>query len=488
MHDSDDELGRAPTGVPGLDTILAGGLLPRSTAIIQGAPGSGKTVLANQIAFHLASRGTRVLYVTLLAETHAALLRHLGSLAFFNPSLVGDAVVYLSGVQALRENALLPLLQKELIARRPGVLVLDGLSSVLEVHGGGALRQFLHELQTTTEAANCLSLLISGHAESPSPEDAVVHTVIFLCEAIVGRRTVRELRVNKSRGSTHIHGRHTFLIDDRGVTVFPRIEALYRSPTRPIERPAARVRFDHQALDDMLGGGIPAGSATLLLGATGTGKTLLGLAFLDAGLRRGERVMYAGLYESPAPLVASGESIGLKLDQHVESGLLHVDWQPPVELSLDVWGHRVLDAVQRHRPTRLFLDGFSALQESAAYPHRLGAFMTAVMNELRAQNVTTLLSAELHPIIGAGMDVPVPGVSPMVENTILLRYVELRSHLYRLITVLKVRGSAHERSMREFRIDASGLHVASTFDSAEAILSGSARSRNDTNRDDRDAE
>ena len=477
MTDPAEDSERVGTGIAGLDTVLAGGLLRRSSTIIQGAPGTGKTVLANQIAFHQASGGTRVLYVTLLTETHAALFRHLRSLAFYDAAAVGDTVMYVSGFQSLRDStaALLSLLQQELIGRRPGLLVIDGLLSIQELHGPASLRRFIHELQTTTEAANCTCVLLSAIAHSPSPEDAVVDTVLYLSEVPMALRSVRELRVNKSRGSPHIHGQHTFVIDEQGVRLFPRIEALLRTPTRRIEENTSVVRFDHEALDTMLGGGLSGGSSTLVLGATGTGKTLMGLSFLASGLRHGDAALYAGFYEAPPRIVATGEDIGLALRGHVDRGLLHIDWQAPIEISLDVWGHRLLDAITQRRPTRLFLDGFNALQDSAAYPGRVTAFLTAFFNELRALGVTTLMSAELHPIIGPGVDVPVSGVSPMVENTILLRYVEVRSHLFRLITVLKARGNAHQAAMREFRITSSGLEVAATFESAEAILTGSAR-------------
>ena len=477
MSDSSDNTDRIATGVPGLDIVLSGGFLRRSSTILQGAPGCGKTVLANQIAFHQASQGMRVVYVTLLTETHAALFRHLRSLSFFNAAAVGERVVYLSGFQALREStsALLALLQHEILARRPALLVVDGLLSIQELHGSAALRQFLHELQTTTEAANCTCAMLSANADTPSPEDAVVDFVLYLSEVHLGLRSVRELRVTKSRGSPHIHGQHSFLISADGIRVFPRIEALYRTPSRRIEETSSLATFEHDPLDEMLGGGLRTASTTLVLGPTGTGKTLIGLSFLAAGMRRGEHAMHAGFYEAPPRIIASGNHIGLDLQRHVDSGLLHIDWQAPVEISLDLWGHRMLEAVSRHRPKRLFLDGFNALQDSAAYPGRIGAFLTAFLNELRALGVTTLMSAELHPIIGPGVDVPVAGVSPMVENTILLRYVEVRSHLFRLIAVLKVRGNSHQSAMREFRITSEGLQVAATFESAEAILTGSAR-------------
>jgi circadian clock protein KaiC len=488
-HDRDHAPERATTGVPGLDTILAGGLLRRSTTIIQGAPGSGKTVLANQIAFHFTTRGARAVYVTLLSESHGALLRHLGSLSFFDPAAVGDRIQFLSGFTALRDGtgALLRLLQQEILPHRPELVVIDGIGSIQELHGATALRHFVHELAASIEAANSTCLLISASAVTPTPEDTVVDNILFLQESAIGLRAVRHLRVNKSRGSACVPGRHVFVIDGNGIKLFPRIEALYRDPSRlPGEDPTL-VSIGHDSLDAMLGGGLRAGTSTLLLGATGTGKTLLGLSFLAAGLRQGERAVYAGFFEAPQRLIASGEGIGLDLRQPADAGLLHINWQAPVELLLDAWGHRLLETVASLRPTRMVIDGLNALEASAAFTDRFAPFLTALLNELRSHGVTTLVSAEVHPIIGPGVDVPLPGVSPLVENSIVLRYVEIESRLRRLIAVLKVRGRAHAIEMRELHIGPAGLEVGAAFESAEALLTGSARRPRGAPRRDADA-
>jgi circadian clock protein KaiC len=467
---------RLSTGVRGLDQVLAGGFARGTTCILHGAPGSGKTVLSNQIAFHRVAVGGDVVYMTLLAESHGRMLQHLRPLAFFDESAVGERVTYLSGYQELLEgaSALLGMLQREVFTRRPELIVLDGITAVQELHGVLALRQFIHGLQVFADGTGTTVLLLSANPKTPSPEDAVVDVVVHLSEKPRGLRVVRELRVHKMRGSPHLTGRHIFVIDDRGASVFPRIDALFCHPSGPIDDSAARLGFGQDGLDEMLGGGIPAASSTFLFGATGTGKTLLGLSFLTGALSRGEPAAYYGFYEVPLRLLAAGESVGLPLRSHSESGRLHVDWQAPVELLLDTWAHRLLASVEAHRPTRIFIDGVNALHEGALYPRRLATFLTALLNELRSRGVTTMLSAEMHPVVGAGVHAPFPGLSPLVENTIMLRYVELRSQLYRLVSVVKVRGSAHQSAMREFRIDANGLHIASTFDTAEAILTGSA--------------
>ena len=364
---------RVTTGIAGLDAILMGGLLNGSTVITQGPPGSGKTILANQLAFHRACQGELVVYVTLVAESHTRLLRHLRTLTFFEPSLVGDRILYLSGYHALRESAtaLLALLQKELVVRRPGLLVVDGISAIQETHGVPAARQFLHELQASTESANCTALLVSATQTSPTPEDAVVDAAIFLAEHQVGVRPIREIQVHKTRGSSHLAGRHTFIIDARGLVVFPRIEALYRMPSQAPSEGETRVGFGRTGLDAMVGGGLRSGSSTLLLGATGTGKTLLGLTFLAAGLSHNETVIYSGFYETPDRLLASGDGIGLRLRDQAAAGRLHLEWRPPVELFIDAWADRLLERVRTTRPRRLFIDGLNAILEGATRPERL---------------------------------------------------------------------------------------------------------------------
>jgi len=454
---------RIQTGISGLDTILSGGLLRGSTLLIQGAPGSGKTILANQIAFTQAvQRRINVLYVTLLAESHTRLLKHLGSLQFFNQGAIGDQILYLSGYRALREsvNALLTLLRAELVARRPSLLIVDGIAAVQELHGTASCRQFMHEVQVSTETANCTGLLISANHSSPTPEVAVVDSALFLAERQIGARTIRELQVCKSRGTPHLPGRHSFVINDRGMTVFPRIDAIYRTPAEGTRESGSRITFDVPTLDDMLGGGLPAGSSTLLLGATGTGKTLFGLSFLAAGLKHGGTAVYSGFYETPDRLIASGDGVGLGLRAQVKAGRLHVDRQAPIELLIDAWADRVLQLVRDHRPQRLFIDGLNAIQEGAVYPDRLSPFLTALSNQLSALGVTTAIAGEMHAILGSGVDVPLSGISPLVENTILLRYVEHRSRLARLIAVLKVRGSGHDTLVREFAITSAGIRFA----------------------------
>jgi circadian clock protein KaiC len=264
-------------------------------------------------------------------------------------------------------------------------------------------------------------------------------------------------------------------ITDEGIEVYPRLEAV-RSE-RPLDVPEHRDRcpFGVEGLDQMLRGGLLVGSTTMILGAPGAGKTISGLHFIAHGLERGEPALFVGFNETPGQLVAKAAAVGLHLQPHVDSGRLRFVWHPPLEVLIDAWSHEVMAAVREGEPRRVVLDGLSDLERQEFYPGRLPTLLAALANEFGARNITTILTAENKGLVGANLDVPLPAPSATVENVILLRYVEIRSQLHRLVSVLKVRESDHDTSIREFAIGPGGIEVSETFESAEAVLTGVAR-------------
>ena len=286
------------------------------------------------------------------------------------------------------------------------------------------------------------------------------------------RQAEREIEVRKLRGTDALRGRHSFRITDRGIVVYPRIEALLARPSGDDQWPDERCATGVDQLDKMIGGGIPRGTTTLVLGASGSGKTSLGLHFLSQSSAE-EPGLFFGFYETPLRLRVKAAGIGIALDGLIEQGHLEILWHPPTEDILDALGNRLVEAVRRRRVKRLVIDGLLGFQEIAAdRPHRIGRFLTALANELRVLNVTTFYTAETRNLIGGVIEGPTIGLSTIAENLILLRYVEIRSQLRRLISVVKMRDSDFDSSLREFRITAAGIELAQTFDSAEAILSG----------------
>lgn len=485
-------LERVPTHVPGLDTILCGGLLRGGIYVVRGAPGSGKTILGNQISFATAQRGGSSAYVTLLAESHARLMLHLESIDFYDPALVGDGVRYLSAYSVLMKSGLrgvLDFIRSELPQKRrsrarkasaepASIIVIDGFLVISEFSSSVAeLKKFIQDLQLYADLVGATVLLLAGPAVDESrPEYTMVDGIIELREHMHDLRAYREVRVRKLRGVPHLRGGHVFDISNRGITVYPRVEALYGTPSAEDRCSDATVSSGIPQLDRMLGGGLKCGTTTLVLGPSGAGKTTLGLHYL-AGTPKGTRAVLFGFYETPSRLLEKARKLNLSLDSRIKRGELEIVWQPSTEQNVDALVERLLQTVDRTSATRVFIDGLDGFQRATIHPERVHHVFTAIANELRIRGVTTLYTFEVPKFIGPSVDSPVTGVSALAENLIYLRFVELRSHLYRLLSVLKVRDSGYDSSLREFHISSDGIRLEKTFETAEAILTGTAITR-----------
>ncbi|HUS17537.1 MAG TPA: ATPase domain-containing protein [Chloroflexia bacterium] len=483
-------LQRVPTGIAELDTILHGGLFRGGLYLITGAPGTGKTILSNQIAVHHATTGGRVVYASLLSETYTRMFAHLSSLSFFaaagRDQLVGDALYYINGYSEMQTAGLTGLraaLQGAIRDRHATLLIVDGaLNAEAFAASPLALKEFIRGVQQFAEISGCTVLLLasrdSGSSRPPGDVETTVDGILHLRRQRVGARAIRELEVAKLRGSNFVPGGHAIAIGDAGIVVYPRTEALLTAAVDAMRTGAAareRVTLGIAGLDAMLQGGVFSGSTTALLGPPGSGKTLLGLHFLAEGARRGERGLYFGLNEPPSVVVDAGDRVGLDLTREAAAGRIEVVWNLASEMDPDALAQDLLARLRAGSFKRVFLDGLDTLGDIALATERLGPFFAALANGLRVLEVTTLVSVDLDTLFGPTVAIPIAGVSAVVENLIFLRYVELRSELVRLISVLKTRRSGHDLALRTFTIDDAGITIASTFTSAEAVLTGLAR-------------
>ncbi|MBL8269908.1 ATPase domain-containing protein [Steroidobacter sp.] len=467
-------LERIATGVPGLDEVLKGGFYEGAVYIVRGTPGAGKTILANQICFHQARQGKRALFVTLLAENHARMLQHLEQMSFYDSHLIPKYVYYISAFRVLEENGLkgmMDLLRREMKAHEATILILDGLIAVEETSTSDReFRKFIHELQAHAAAAGCCTLLLTnGRRGEYHPEHTMVDGLVTLEDVPYGKRRQRELEVRKFRGSASLRGRHPFQITDDGLVVHPRPESRFLRNTASGNSGTISTGVDQ--IDNMTGGGLLADSSTLLLGPSGAGKTTLGTAFLQKS-SKAEPGLHFGFYESPERLIGNAKLIGIDLQSRVDAGHLEILWRPPVERILDSLGNELIDAVRRRKVRRLFIDGWGGFAAAAETADRLSPFFAAIANELRSLGVTTICAMETANLIGPDLHLPAEGVSAVAENMILLRYAEYQNQLRRMISIMKVRGSGFDHTLREFEIGALGLHLLDSFKNAEGVLTG----------------
>jgi circadian clock protein KaiC len=474
-------LARLESGVPRLDDILKGGFVQGSIYTVFGSPGSGKTIFANQICFNHIKRGGRCVYVTMLVESHAKMLNHLSVLNFFDASKVADAIYYVSAYGTLKQHGfseMLDLIRKTVKDRKADLLVIDGLESAEQISPSTQLyREFIHELQAFATLLGCTTLLLSTATDSQI-EESLVDGIIELSDTLVGPRAVRELTVKKFRGSGYLRGRHEVEILESGISIHPRTEIEFDRPPEAAGEKRVRMAFGIPRLDQMLYGGLPSGSTTTLLGAPGTGKTLLGLSFLVEGAKQGQQGIYFGFYEPPPRLCEKADQVGIPLRHWCEKGLIKLVWQPPLEHIMDSLAEQIFERI-RDSPSprrRLFIDGVEGFRAAAVYQNRMPRFLSALTNQLRTHDVTTVMTEELE-LFSTSTSIKNPELASVAEGVIMLRYVELRSQLYRLISIMKMRETRYDTAIREFRILDKGIEVAESFESAEAILSGLPRLR-----------
>ncbi|MBP2299705.1 ATPase domain-containing protein [Azospirillum picis] len=457
------ELERVPSGIAGLDTVLRGGFLKGGVYIIQGVPGAGKTILANQICFNHVAAGGRAAYVTLLAESHSRMLQHLRPMRFFDETIIPDRLYYISAFNTLEEDGLSglrDLLQREIRAHHASLLILDGLVAAEEQAGSDReFKKFVHELQMHASMNDCTVLLLtSGSAGPVRAEHTMVDGLIELDDRLFEVRTERSLQVRKFRGSASLRGRHPFRITGDGLVVYPRIEAMYAVPAHPEQPLRTRVATGIEGLDPLIGGGILQATTTILVGPTGIGKTTFGLHFL-AQCSEAEPGLLFGFYETPVRLRDKAASLGIDLATLERQGSLAFVWQAQGESILDELAHRLLEAVRSRGVRRLVVDGLDGFLESSIHPDRMSRFLSTLSNELRGLGVTSLFLWEMRNLIGSAVQVPIYGVSTLVENLIILRYVEVEGRIRRLLSITKIRDSGFDPALQEFRITDAGIGI-----------------------------
>lgn len=470
------ELRRIPTHVPGLDTVLQGGLMVGDAYLVAGEPGTGKTTLGNQMGFAHAADGGSVVFATLLTESHDRMLSHLHNFEFSDRSMVGERVHYVSLLGALQEGGfegLMSVLFETLRKHRATLLIIDGAGAArMLATSDFDYARFIHGLQARVALLGCTMILLASEREG---QVAATHVdgMIQLFNTSTHAHDTRWLRVAKLRGSDYLTGRHQFAISSAGLAVFPRLEAAMTKLEPAWHEPDKRMSFGVPGIDEMTGGGLQKGSSTLVAGTPGAGKTLLGLHFLAEGARNGKRGLYAGFHETPSALAATAEGAGMDLRKHIDSGLVRVMWRPPLELSPDEWAWQLLADVEEHRPQRLIVDALTDLMPLLDVQERQSTFIPGLVNRLRDRGVTALFVLEIDAFVGPTLTFPVQNLSATMDNGVLLRTVELQSSLRRMISILKERQTAFDPSIREFTIDAQGISVRDPLQ-AMSILTGAA--------------
>lgn len=473
-------LERFDTGVPNLDLVLGGGLLRGTVVMVIGPPGSGKTILAQQIAFRAAARGEAVLYFTGYSETHDKLLAHNRSLDYFSPEAIGAELQMGSLPDLLAQGpdeaktAVIDTARKQ----RATLVVLDGFRSIRGfLPDDQAAAEFLYSVGATLALLGAtLLVLVEGDATDRirDPEQSVCDVIVSLRRVVRGGGHRREIEVLKVRGAAPLAGVHPFTIDAHGLTVYPRLESVV--PSESGQWTPARARFGIPAIDAVVGGGLNVGTSTLAAGAPGLGKTLLGLHFLAEGARQGQRGLFAGFTENAAQLRAKASHLGIDLESAEAAGNIELLMVPPHDLDADLVTWLIRQQIEAHHIERLVIDSAAELQGGLTSPERAAMFMASLAAYLRSQSITTYITVNVPTIIGPELSFEGSPLLAFAENLLLLRYAELDRELVRVFAVLKMRFSDFDRALRTYTIkDGTGIEIAGRAPRAQGLLTGLAR-------------
>ncbi|HEX7813750.1 RAD55 family ATPase [Dyella sp.] len=450
------------TGIEGLDRLMDGGFQRGSAYIVQGPPGAGKTILANQFCYSHVRDGGRALYMSLLAESSERMISYVRQMSFFDPEAVPGRLEYVSGYGVLERDGLTglsKLIQHELKRHQATAMVLDGTFVAQSVSSEQEFRAFIHGLQGVAAMAGAVLVMLTHQArQATSPEHTMVDGWIEMSNETAGYRSVQSIQVRKQRGANIITGKHGFHISARGITVFPRIESCV-DPLPSSQHATGMLGTGLGELDQLFGGGIPAESSTLVSGPTGSGKTTLGLHFLSQATPEHPALMFT-FYETPARLRARTRGLGFDLDRMVDSGAAHIVWQPPADILADEVMHLIIERSRTLGARRVFVDGLGAIRDGLLDRARLPYMINAVNQQLRDMGVTSLYSMEIREL-GLDSIMPTDELSAMIDNVVLLNLSRHDQALRRYLSVVKMRSRDFDPHTQQFHIGHRGFALGS---------------------------
>jgi circadian clock protein KaiC len=483
MNEDAKQTKLAGTGITGLDDVLGGGLPRGRLYLVQGDPGVGKTTLALQFLIEGAKRGEKVLYITLsetreelaaVAESHGwsldgIELYELSAMEDFL-SLESQNTVFHPAEVELNETmkSLLAVVDKV----QPTRAVFDSLSEVrLLARDALRYRRQILALKQHFAGKECTVLLLDDQTSEPGDLQlqSIVHGVLLLQQhAAAFGVDRRRLRIQKLRGVSFRSGFHDIGMVTGGIKVYPRLIASEHRRSVGDDLVSSGI-LD---LDELLGGGIDRGVSGLLLGPAGSGKSTVSIRYAIAAAQRGERACIYSFEESPRTIYKRARALGMPLQECVEEGKIVIRHIDPAELSPGEFVHQVREDVESGFVTMVVIDSLNGYLN--AMPDE--RFLTLQLHELLAflgqKGITSLLVVAQHGTIGPNMPTPVD-VSYLADTVILFRMFELSGRLKQAISVVKRRGGAHDRSIRELRFGGeNGIAIGPPLEGLQGIMSG----------------
>jgi circadian clock protein KaiC len=472
----------ASTGVPGLDDILAGGLTRRRLYLLEGTPGSGKTTLALQYLIDGAKNGESVLYVTLseteeelrdVAESHGWSLDgiKIRELAPTEDALDPDEQNTMFHPSEVELASTTKQILADVERLKPARVVFDSLSE-LRLLAGSALRyrRQILALKQFFATRDCTVLLLDDltATDHDLQVQSIAHGVVLLEQLnpeYGGER--RRMRIMKYRGVQFRSGYHDYVIHPGGLRVFPRLVAAEHRQRGTRSKLASNIA----ELDALLGGGIEEGTSTLIVGAAGTGKSTLAAQFAVAAASRGQHAALFIFDESPDTLTIRCEQLNVDLLTHIDAGTVSLQQVDPAELTPGEFVQSIRTAVEEKDVKVIVIDSLNGYLNAMPAERHLTIQLHELLMYLGQKSVATILIGAHQGLIGAQMTAPVDATY-LADAVILLRYFESNGEVRQAISVMKKRGSRHERTLRDFRLDGGRITIGGPLREFRGVLTG----------------
>jgi circadian clock protein KaiC len=461
------------TGITGFDLIANGGLPKNRTTLISGTAGSAKSIFASQFLAAGIAQGEVGVFVA-IEETPEEIRRNMSAFGWdiaaweaekkwvFVDASPNPEETIITGVYDL--GALLARIRYAVKNSGATRVSIDSISAlIVQFEDTKAIRRDLVRATGELNKLHVTGVITSerhdeyGTIARYGVEEYVTDNVIVLRNVLNNERRRRTVEILKFRGTSHLEGEYPFAIDpEQGIVVFPisAIELKQRAST-------IRITSGDDDLDAMCGGGLFRDSIMLISGPTGTGKTLMVTEFLNAGVKNGERCLLFAFEESRAQIYRNASGWGMDLDRYEQEGLLRIVCTYPEAFSLEDHLLKIKAVMRDFQPQRVALDSFSALQRIATLKS-FREFVITITSHIKQLEVTGMFTATT-PTLAGTTSITENHVASITDTIILLRYIEIEGVMNRGITILKMRGSDHDKQIRQFTIDNSGLHIGTPF-------------------------
>jgi circadian clock protein KaiC len=472
----------AATGIAGLDDILRGGLRPNRLYLVEGVPGAGKTTLSLQFLQEGVKQNEPVLYVTLseskeelyeVAESHSWSLEGITILELVpSESALDPSEQYTMFHPADVElSATTKSILSEVERLQPKRVVFDSLSE-LRLLAGNPLRYRRQILALKQFFAGCECTVMLLDDLTSSDRDLQVQSIahgVVLLEQLNPEYGAerRRLRVVKYRSVQFRGGYHDYTIRRGGLQVFPRLVAAEHRSEQPLEQMSSGI----EPFDRLLGGGIEKGTSTIIVGPPGTGKSTLSAKFAVSAAERGEHAELFIFDESRSTLISRAAGLGIPLAEQIAAGRISVQQIDPAEMSPGEFAHAVRDSVDRLKSSIVVIDSLNGYLAAMPNEKFLVNQLHELLSYLGERGVATLMIGAQAGLIGMQMTTPVDA-SYLADTVVLLRYFEDRGEIRQAISVLKKRGGAHERTIREFSLRNGQIEIGEPLHGFRGVLTG----------------